>query len=233
MIIPYSSKCFIFLISNGCHRVFVKFCQAIETHCLLVCGDCWVGHWVDSLHFKKWRQEKAKPETRHQELGRRLRQECQFQLQVGWLVPMEDLGLNKSTNIVYSFINWLKVGLYWQSSCSWKIQKFSSVFFPRSLAFQSYLSGPWGSQWAWYYKADLLRRLLCVTTHWSDLIPANCNAEGLVQWYFEWFRGIALHASLFGALLRNNSFLGWKAFFVSARLIPFHPNHFFVLPPAR
>eukprot|EP00434_Breviolum_minutum_P012135 symbB.v1.2.010700.t1/scaffold676.1/size173388/7 len=38
-------------------RTCLPWLEAIETHCLLVCGDCW-------------------------ELGRRLRQECQFQLQV-------------------------------------------------------------------------------------------------------------------------------------------------------
>lgn len=40
---------------NG--RTCLPWLEAIETHCLLVCGDCW-------------------------ELGRRLRQECQFQLQI-------------------------------------------------------------------------------------------------------------------------------------------------------
>ncbi|CAK9023617.1 unnamed protein product [Durusdinium trenchii] len=42
---------------DAAKKVAKKPDQAIETHCLLVCGDCW-------------------------ELGRRLRQECQFQLQI-------------------------------------------------------------------------------------------------------------------------------------------------------
>ena len=63
---------------DGCEALwsFQFGFQAIETHCLLVCGDCWV--LVSVLAG----QGSGSIVKCSKELGRRLRQECQFQLQV-------------------------------------------------------------------------------------------------------------------------------------------------------
>ena len=124
------------------------------------------GHW-DSLFARLWwllggalsrfpsptkkRRHRNHPFT--QELGRRLRQECQFQLQVGWFRWKQDLGPKQSYQKVHSFINWLKFGLYWHPVVH---GKFGNSL--QSLSKKSGLrakSGHWGSEWAWYYKAHL------------------------------------------------------------------------------